>query len=150
MAGLLALAVCAAVWVADANYPVSDAAGVGPRFDGVGALSGGGGTSVYLRDYPPEQQQVLLDLLFKPGYGAALQILKVEIGGDSQSTEAVEHSHMHTADDLNMERGYEGWLLAQAKARNPEIKTCAFESAERSRAERCCCAPCLGLSYQTA
>lgn len=117
----------------EASYLVSDAAGVGSRFDGVGALSGGGGTSAYLRDYPPDQQTLLLDLLFKPGYGAALHILKVEIGGDSQSTEAVEHSHMHTEDDLNMKRGYEGWLLAQAKARNPGIKTCKCVSQHRDR-----------------
>jgi hypothetical protein len=124
------LAVCAVSLPAilTAGYPVTDADGLGPRFDGVGALSGGGGTSVYLRDYPEAQQTLLLDLLFKPGYGAALQILKVEIGGDSQSTEAVEHSHMHFENDLNMQRGYEGWLLAQAKARNPAIKTCGLNA----------------------
>ena len=107
-----------------AVYTVTDTSGVGARFDGVGALSGGGGTSVFFRDYPEPQQSLLLDLLFKPGFGAALQIIKVEIGGDSQSTEAVEPSHQHSEDDLNMKRGYEGWLLAQAKARNPAIKTC--------------------------
>ena len=117
-----------AAWVAPAVavYTVSDALGVGPQFDGIGALSGGGGTSVFLRDYPEPQQSLILDLLFKPAFGAALQIIKVEIGGDSQSTEAVEPSHMHTENDLNMERGYEGWLLAQAKARNPAIKTCKY------------------------
>ena len=30
---------------------------------------------------------------------------------------------MHAADDFNMERGYEGWLLAEAKARNPALLT---------------------------
>lgn len=28
---------------------------------------------------------------------------------------------MHTADDLNYERGYEWWLMGEAKARNPDI-----------------------------
>lgn len=30
---------------------------------------------------------------------------------------------MHSADDLDYKRGYEWWLLSEAKARNPEIKT---------------------------
>lgn len=34
-------------------------------------------------------------------------MLKVEIGGDAQSTEATEPSHMHTRTDENYERGYE-------------------------------------------
>ena len=125
--GLLALSVIAGavlVTTTMGSYDVTDASGLGPQFYGIGALSGGGGTSAYFRDYPPAQQSLLLDLLFKPSHGASLHILKVEIGGDSQSTEAVEHSHMHTEDDLNMDRGYEGWILAQAKARNPDIKTC--------------------------
>jgi hypothetical protein len=152
---VLSMFVCAFV-LSEAVYPVSDARGLGLRFDGVGALSGGGGTSVYLRDYPDAQQSLLLDLLFKPGYGASLHILKVEIGGDSQSTEAVEPSHMHTETDLNMERGYEGWLLAQAKARNPAIKTCTCSATlasapfllvlPRDLARRVCRWPCVGVS----
>ena len=103
-------------------------------------------------------------------------MLKVEIGGDSQSTDGTESSHMHSADDLDYKRydrclcasaalvfhscmfffaplllsarhatnalgfsvvhqhhvcevilvqysGYEWWLLKEAKARNPNIKT---------------------------
>ena len=102
--------------------------------------------------------------LFKPKFGASLQILKVEIGGDGQSTgtymhvcilkvssfempkeetcgshypslnqdciahlclpscstmcictDGTESSHMHAADDLNYERGYEWWLMTEAK-----------------------------------
>ena len=55
-------------------------------FDGVGAISGGGGNSRLLVDYPEPQRGQILDYLFKPGYGAAMQILKVEIGGDTNST----------------------------------------------------------------
>jgi galactosylceramidase len=51
-----------------------------------------------------------------------LQILKVEIGGDAQSTDGTEASHMHTQDDLNYQRGYEWWLMTEAKKRNPNIK----------------------------
>lgn len=104
-------------------YYVTDSSGLGRRFDGIGALSGGGGTSIFLRDYPEPQRSLLLDLLFRPGYGASLHMLKVEIGGDAQSSMAVEASHMHTAEDFNMQRGYEGWLLSEAKARNPAILT---------------------------
>jgi len=43
----------------------------------------------------------------------------VEIGGDCQSTDGTEPSHMHDRDDLSCTRGYEWWLMAQAKARNP-------------------------------
>ena len=37
----------------------------GRTFDGVGALSGGGATSVLLGSYPDEQRDQILDLLFK-------------------------------------------------------------------------------------
>jgi ABC-type transport system substrate-binding protein len=56
-------------------------AGTGRTFDGIGAISGGGGNTRLLTDYPAAQQQQILDYLFEPGYGADLQILKVEIGG---------------------------------------------------------------------
>src|SRR2546423_1773225 len=54
--------------------------GGGRVFDGVGAISGGGGNSRLLVDYPEPQRSQLLDYLFKPGYGANVQILKIEIG----------------------------------------------------------------------
>jgi len=95
----------------------------GQTFWGIGGLSGGGGTSRLLYDYKEPQRSQILDYLFKPNYGASLQILKVEIGGDSQSTDGTESSHMHSADDLDYHRGYEWWLLQEAKKRNPEIKT---------------------------
>ncbi|OLB75089.1 MAG: galactosylceramidase [Actinobacteria bacterium 13_2_20CM_2_71_6] len=94
----------------------------GRTFDGVGAISGGGGNSRLLIDYPEPQRSQLLDYLFKPGYGAAMQTLKVEIGGDTNSTSGAEPSHQHTAADLNCGRGYEWWLMEQAKARNPNVR----------------------------
>jgi hypothetical protein len=36
-----------------------------------------------------------LDYLFKPHYGASLNILEVEIGGDMNSTDGSESSHEH-------------------------------------------------------
>ena len=82
-------------------------------FDGMGALSGGGGTSRLLFDYPEPQRAQVLDALFMPKQGASVQFLKVEIGGDGQSTEASEASHMHSRDDGDLgdsaayNRGYE-------------------------------------------
>ena len=99
-----------------------DGTSSGRVFDGIGAVSGGGGNSRLLIDYPEPERSEILDYLFKPGYGAALQILKVEIGADTQSTDGAEPSHQHSANDLNCGRGYEWWLMQQAKARNPNIK----------------------------
>ncbi|GIJ51416.1 galactosylceramidase [Virgisporangium aliadipatigenens] len=93
----------------------------GRVFDGVGAVSGGGGNSRLLIDYPEPQRSDILDYLFKPGYGAAMQIMKVEIGGDTNSTSGAEPSHQHTRGAVNCDRGYEWWLMEQARARNPAI-----------------------------
>ena len=62
-----------------------DGAKGGRVFDGVGAVSGGA-NSVQLISYPEPQRTDILDYLFKPGAGAALQILKVEIGSDAFSS----------------------------------------------------------------
>jgi hypothetical protein len=104
-----------------------DGNGAGRVFDGVGALSGGGGTSRLLSDYPPAQENTILDYLFKPNVGANLQILKVEIGGDENSTNGSEASHQRTPTDQNYQRGYEWRLMEQAKARNPSIKLAGLE-----------------------
>ena len=96
--------------------------GGGRTFDGIGAISGGGGNSRLLIDYPEPYRTQILDYLFKPGYGASLHILKVEVGGDTNSTDGSESSFKHTATDENFNRGYEWWLMGQAKARNPNIK----------------------------
>ena len=96
-------------------------------YDGIGAISGGGGNSRLLYDYPEPYRSEILDYLFKPGVGASLQLLKVEIGGDANSTSGAEPSHMHSSSDENYGRGYEWWLMSQAKARNPAIKLLALE-----------------------
>jgi O-glycosyl hydrolase len=99
-----------------------DGTGAGRVFDGIGAVSGGGGNSRLLFDYAEPYRSQILDYLFKPQFAAALQILKVEIGGDMNSTDGAEASHMHTANDVACNRGYEWWLMKAAKARNPAIK----------------------------
>jgi Glycosyl hydrolase family 59/Ricin-type beta-trefoil lectin domain-like/Glycosyl hydrolase family 59 central domain len=99
----------------------------GHTFMGVGGLSGGGGTSRLLFDYPAQQQSEILDYLFKPNFGASLHILKVEIGGDTNSTNGAEASHMRSRTDQNYNRGYEWWLMGQAKTRNSTIKLYGLE-----------------------
>ena len=99
----------------------ADAAG-GRPFDGVGGLSGGGATSKLLPSYPPQQRSEILDALFKENHLASLSLLKIEIGGDTDSTEGSESSHMHSEEDLDCTRGYEFWLASQAKLRNPRIR----------------------------
>jgi hypothetical protein len=133
VARALSTALVAAV-VAAGGAPSAPAAGLaetavtidggqgGRTFDGVGAISGGGGNSRLLIDYPEPQRGQLLDYLFRPGYGAAVQLLKVEVGGDMNSTDGAEASHQHTRGVVNCSAGYEFWLMEQAKARNPGIK----------------------------
>ena len=120
---------CALSAAAGAAYVLTDAAGLGPRYAGIGGLSGGGATSRLLPDYAAPARAQILDLLFKPGFGASLQLLKVEVGGDGQSTEGTEPSHAHTVDDLNFGRGYEFMLLREAVARNPDLRTLALSWA---------------------
>jgi len=112
--------------LADAGPIVIDGASLGRTYDGLGALSAGA-SSRLLIDYPKAQRDEILDYLFKPNYGASLQICKVEIGGDVNSTDGCEPSHMHTATDQNYRRGYEWWLMKEAKKRNPSIKFYALE-----------------------
>jgi hypothetical protein len=116
----------AAVQIAPAAI-VIDGTSSGSIFNGIGAISGGGGTSRLLFDYPAQQQSEMMDYLFKPNYGAGLQILKVEIGGDGNTTNGAEASHMRTPTDENYNRGYEWWLMEQAKQRNPNIKLYGLE-----------------------
>lgn len=99
-----------------------DGTSTGRVFDGVGAISGGGATSRLLLDYPAQERNEVLDYLFKPGYGASLQLLKVEIGGDTNTTDGSESSHEHARGQIDCNAGYEWWLMQQAVARNPHIK----------------------------
>ncbi len=92
----------------------------GRTFEGLGAVSAGA-SSRLLIDYAEPQRSEILDYLFKPNFGASLQHLKVEIGGDVNSTDGTEPSHMRTRTDENYQRGYEWWLMQEAKKRNPDI-----------------------------
>jgi galactosylceramidase len=103
-----------------------DGSGPGRTFEGLGGLSAGAGTRL-LWDYPEPQRSQVLDYLFKPNFCAALHHLKVEIGGDVNSSEGTEPSHARTRDEFEhprpeyFQRGYEWWLMREAKQRNPHI-----------------------------
>lgn len=98
----------------------------GRVWEGVGALSAGA-SSRLLYDYPEPQRSEILDYLFKPNFGASLHHLKVEIGGDVNSTDGSEPSHARTREEFEhprpeyFQRGYEWWLMEEARKRNPRI-----------------------------
>ena len=123
---LLAGLPAAASAAAGSQVVTVNGASAGRTFDGVGALSAGA-SSRLLIDYPEPERSQILDYLFKPDYGASLPILKVEIGGDTNSTDGTEPSHMRTPGTVDCNQGYEWWLMEQAKARNPNIKLYGLE-----------------------
>ena len=99
--------------------------GAGPfaLYDGHGGLSAGASSRLLL-DYPEPQRSQVLDYLYKPQFGASLAVCKIEIGGDTQSTDGTEPSYMHYRGETpacGVERGYEMWLLAEANKRNPNM-----------------------------
>jgi hypothetical protein len=94
----------------------------GPAFQGIGAISGGGGNSRLLIDYPRRERAQILDYLFSPHFGASLQMLKLEIGGGGFSSDGSEPSVEAAKGQLDCGVGYEFWLARQALARNPAIK----------------------------
>ena len=89
-------------------------------WDGIGGLSAGA-SSRLLYDYETYIRNDILDMLFTPKLGWAYQILKIETGGDCQSTWGTESSYAHTPSDIGWDRGYEWWLAKEAKSRNPNI-----------------------------
>ncbi|MGH7997807.1 MAG: family 16 glycoside hydrolase [Opitutaceae bacterium] len=93
----------------------------GRRFDGIGVVDGGGATSVLLKDYPEPKRRQILDLVFKPKFGASVSALYVEIPGDGNSTQGSMPSHMHTRGDLDYSRGYIWWIMREARMRNPGL-----------------------------
>lgn len=94
----------------------------GRIFEGIGAVSAGASTRL-LFDYKENYRSDINDFMFKPKFGAAFQHLKVEIGGGENSTCGSEPSHAITRDEVNnpVNRGYEFWLMSEARKRNPSI-----------------------------
>jgi hypothetical protein len=126
-AALLFIVVTVAVAAEPPDLTVTlDRNDTGKIYQGTGAVSGGGAIARLLFNYPEEQRSEILDYFFKPNFGASLNMLKVEIGGDGNSTEGSEPSHMHSRDDENYNRGFEWWMMKEAKSRNPDIKVLAL------------------------
>ena len=94
----------------------------GRRFEGIGAVSAGASTRL-LYDYAEPYRSDVLDFLFKPNFGAGFQHLKVEIGGGENAGCGSEPSHAITREELAhpKARGYEFWLMAEARKRNPKV-----------------------------
>lgn len=128
---LLPLVAAPRIGAAQAPAPVvtltPGAADPGRTFQGLGAVSGGGNTSRLLRDYPPTQRRQLLDYLFRPRYGAGLQLLKVEIGADTDSTEGAEPGIERQPGQVDCAADPDWALMRAAKARNPRIGLVALE-----------------------
>lgn len=104
----------------------------GRIFLGIGAVSAGASSRLLL-DYPMQQRSQILNLLFRPKFGASLQILKVEIGGDINSTDGTEPSYAHTRQEFlypkfeYFQQDYECWLMKEARNRNHNIKLGCLE-----------------------
>lgn len=95
-------------------------------FEGFGSISASAASRL-LYDYPEPYRSDILDYLFKPNFGANIHHLKVEIGGDVNSTDGSEPSIAASRKEFDnpkegyFRRGYEYWLMSEAKKRNPNI-----------------------------
>lgn len=70
------------------------------EFEGIGAVSAGA-SSRLLIDYPEPARSHILDWLFLPKYGAGFQHLKVEVGGEINSTDGTEPTHARSREELD-------------------------------------------------
>ncbi|CAB3402616.1 unnamed protein product [Caenorhabditis bovis] len=115
---LLFLQLCSGEYVVDVSKAFQ-------QFDGIGAISGGGATSKLLFSYFPkrEQREKIMEILFNKING--LQLLKVEMGGDDQSTEGSESSHESEKDMYNTHT-YEFRLIDEARKVNSDLKICVL------------------------
>lgn len=93
----------------------------GKQFDGIGVVDGGGATSVLLKDYPEPWRTQIMEMVYKPMFGASISALLAEIPGDGNSTQGSMPSHSHWRGDANFERGYTWWVMREAKRLNPHL-----------------------------
>ena len=93
----------------------------GKQFDGIGAVNGGGATSVLLKDYPEPQRSQIMDMVYKPMFGASVSAILIEVPGDGNSTQGSMPSHAHERNDANFLRGYMWWVMQETKRRNPGL-----------------------------
>ena len=77
----------------------------GKQFDGIGAVNGGGATSVLLKDYPEPQRSQIMDMVYRPMFGASVSAILVEVPGDGNSTQVSRATHSHYRGDRVYLRG---------------------------------------------
>lgn len=111
---------CSLISVAQQSIQLSGKS-QGKLFDGIGAVNGGGATSVLLKDYPEQQRNEIMDMVYKPMFDASVSSLFVEIPGDGNSTQGSMPSHSHFRGDYNYQRGYTWWVMQEAKKRNLQL-----------------------------
>ena len=96
----------------------------GTVYRGLGVVTGNN-SSRLLMDYKtqnPEAYWEIMDLLFKPDYGAGLTHIKIEFGSDVNSSSGTEPSIMRSADETaDVTRGAGFMFAADALSINPDI-----------------------------
>lgn len=96
----------------------------GTVFRGLGAVTGNN-SSRLLMDYKtqnPDAYWEIMNLLFKPNYGAGLTHIKIEFGSDVNSSSGTEPSIMRSADEVaDVTRGAGFMFAADALTINPDI-----------------------------
>lgn len=98
--------------------------GKGRKWGGIGAVPSNA-MGRMLQFYPDLIREDILDLMFKPYWGMGLTHIKVEVGGDNNSTSGTEPSFAHTREEManpNFRRGYLYQLMRDARDRNPDIE----------------------------
>jgi galactosylceramidase len=119
---ILLWALLTLAWAGAAAQPIQlSAKASGKQFDGIGAVNGGGATSVLLKDYPEPQRSQIMDMVYKPMFGASVSTILVEVPGDGNSTQGSMPSHAHERNDADFLRGYMWWIMQEAKRRNPDL-----------------------------
>jgi hypothetical protein len=130
---LKVLAVAVLVNAQDAvntSYLIGSSTGfpTGVNFDGIGAAFTGAAAR-YLFEYSPGTYNAMLDFLFSPSSadesrykGAALQILKLEIGSGALTDMGSEPSYAPSGSPDHQNAGWSGRLAQAAYERNPLIK----------------------------
>ena len=113
------------------TYPLTGSPTMGGvTFDGIGAAATGASARMIF-EYDAATQSQLLDYLFAPAWapsttasykGAALSILKLEIGGDANTGFGSEPSYAPLPGRTWASHGWSGRLAQAAVARNPAIK----------------------------
>lgn len=96
----------------------------GTVFRGLGAVTGNN-SSRLLIDYKtqnPDAYWEIMNLLFKPNYGAGLTHIKIEFGSDVNSSSGTEPSIIRSADEAaDVTRGAGFMFAADALTINPDI-----------------------------